>query len=211
MSIFKENYDNKANEFKQSFAHPEEAFGKQSVKMQEMNNTSLKEHKQESVLTATGLESVMAEQLKTDEIAQNKTAMENRDSYAMEREVRKRAEKKTSSAAKLKNKLQELGESGKSFDEVIKSNYLIFKINSFNAESNPSMSEEDIEKIEALKEQAPIVYKRLLELENVLSHMDSRQEPDLYRFTMSEKQQAQEEWDYVQNMADTVHQETDTD
>jgi hypothetical protein len=179
--------------------------------MQEMNNTSLKEHKQESVLTATGLESVMAEQLKTDEIAQNKTAMENRDSYAMEREVRKRAEKKTSSAAKLKNKLQELGESGKSFDEVIKSNYLIFKINSFNAESNPSMSEEDIEKIEALKEQAPIVYKRLLELENVLSHMDSRQEPDLYRFTMSEKQQAQEEWDYVQNMADTVHQETDTD
>jgi hypothetical protein len=25
MSIFKENYDNKVNEFKQSFAHPEEA------------------------------------------------------------------------------------------------------------------------------------------------------------------------------------------
>ncbi len=207
MSIFKENLDSKEATLKQSLHLSTEVTQKQNLQMNEMNQSLLQESQQDNILTVTGLEDVHAERFKTEVQEKYVRTQRQRDSRASDREIRKRAEKKTSSAIKLRKMLQELGNTGKSFDEIIKTNYTIFRINSFNKKNNPDMPEEDVKKYQTLKKQAPKVYERLLKLEHVMNILVLKDQKyqQLYQFAQMELNQARNEWEYVQHMANRIN------
>ena len=206
MGIFKENLDSKESELQQNLHLPTQVNQAQTTKISEMNEKLQQESQQDNVLTVTGLEEIRADQFEKHVTDRYKITQRKRDPHASDREIRRRAEKKSSSAVKLRKMLQELGNTGRSFDEIIKSNYTIFRLNSFNKKKIKGMSDDDIKKMETLKKQAPKVYERKLKLEhvNVLLTGKEDQYRELFQFLQRELIQASNEWEHVENMANQV-------
>lgn len=204
MGILKETADAKVSELKQNLQLPTQASENQMNKVREMNQTILQNNQQEFAETMTGLVTVRADQFEEQATQKYVVKERGRDTHASDRDIRRRAEKKTSTAVKLRKMLQELGNTGRIFDEIIKSDYTIIRLNGFNKKKNPGMSPADIKKYETLKKRAPKVYERLLKLEhvNVLLAGKEGQYPELCQFAQTELQQAQNEWVHVQSMAE---------
>ncbi len=206
MGLLEQTYKKKEEQLKQNLTLSQEITRKQEGRMAEMNNALLQEKQQDNILTVKGLERFRADEIQEEMMARYKTSQRQRDASASDRNIRKRAEKKTAQAMKLKKMLQELGNTGKSFDEVVRANYTIFRLNTFRKSKNPNMSDDDARKIEALKKQAPKAYERLLKLEHVLSLLGQKREKyqELYEFALREKQQAGNEWAYITQMSSMV-------
>ncbi len=206
MGIFKENLDAKEAQLKNSLVLPTQINAAQTTKIGELNQQLLQEKQQDNILTVTGLEQIKADQFEEKLTAKYKVAQREKDPHASDREIRRRAEKKTSTALKLRKMLQELGNTGRSFDGIINSNYTIFKLNSFNKKKIKGMSPEDVKKMETLKKQAPKVYERLLKLEHVSVLLAGKgaQYKELFDFAERELAQARNEWAHVEDMANLV-------
>ena len=207
MTIFKQSLDRKESQIKQSLELPNMLTNKQMAKMGEMNHSLQEEREQHNVLTTTGLEEFHVNEFEEKVTEKYVTKERSRDANASDRTIRERAEKKASKAVKLRKKLQELCELGRSFDEVVNSNFTIYRLKSFNKKKKHGLSDADAKKMETLKKQAPKAYERLLKLEHALTLLEGHQEQygELYEFAQREKQQAQNEWNYIENMANMVN------
>ena len=208
MGLFKENLQSKETTINSNMVQQDQQF----AKVDQMNAKATMESQKEKVLNAKGLEEVKADQFEDMTESGHMVVQSNMDTDSSDRAIRERADQKTDSAMKLKKMLQDLGYSGNSFDELIKSNETIQAIESLN-EDKSALSKEAVRKIGILDGHAPQVYERLLKLEHILKLMEGRSEkyPDLYDFVMKEKNQAEHEWEHVSQMAGKVELKTDAD
>ena len=98
MGIFKENLDAKEEQLKYNLVLPTQINDAQTTKIGELNKQLLHEKQQDNILTVTGLEQIKADQFEEKLTAKYKVAQREKDPHASDREIRRRAEKKTSTA-----------------------------------------------------------------------------------------------------------------
>lgn len=105
MGIFKENFDKKEKEIRDSIQLPTDLSKQQNSTIDLMNQSLIQEKEHDNVLTVLGLEHFHSEQLKGEYVSRYKVSSRNLDARASDRQIRKRAEKKASKAMKLQKML----------------------------------------------------------------------------------------------------------
>lgn len=185
---------------------PQEFTNKQLAESSNLNRMLREEKNDTGVMRTRNLAEFSLDQMEGKYQEKYESVARNRDAQATDRQIKERAEVKTSTAMKLHKKLQALCGSLKGFKEVVNLNYTVQLINSYSTKRHIGLSKEDSKKLSTLKKKAPGIYERFLKLEHVESLLRSKQDeyPDLYEFAQQELERAKNEWETAEQMASTL-------